>query len=76
MRKSRSNLNVLAVGGTNLQVDSAGNYRGEIAWTKGGGGTSTIEKAPVFQTVRNARYPMWPTTATRPPASTSTPWSP
>ncbi len=42
--------NVIAVGGTTLSVDSAGNYLGETAWSGGGGGTSTLEAEPSYQT--------------------------
>jgi len=40
---------VLAVGGTTLNVDSNGNYQGETAWSGSGGGISTIEAWPVWQ---------------------------
>jgi subtilase family serine protease len=35
---------VVAVGGTNLSVDSHGNYLSETGWSNGGGGTSSIEQ--------------------------------
>jgi hypothetical protein len=41
--------NVLAVGGTELSTDSAGNYLGETAWSGSGGGISTVEFQPVYQ---------------------------
>ena len=41
--------NVVAVGGTTLSVDSAGNYRGETAWSGSGGGVSTQESEPGYQ---------------------------
>ncbi len=41
--------NVLAVGGTQLTTDSAGNYLSEIAWNGSGGGISTIEAQPGYQ---------------------------
>ena len=42
--------NVVAVGGTTLNVDSAGNYLGESAWSGGGGGYSQVEGEPAYQT--------------------------
>jgi subtilase family serine protease len=41
--------NVLAVGGTQLAVDAAGNYLGESAWAGSAGGTSHYEAAPTAQ---------------------------
>ena len=41
--------NVVAVGGTTLSVDSAGNYRSETGWSNGGGGVSTQESEPSYQ---------------------------
>jgi subtilase family serine protease len=41
--------NVLAVGGTTLQVDAAGGYRGESAWSGTGGGASAYEAKPSYQ---------------------------
>jgi subtilase family serine protease len=41
--------NVLAVGGTSLTLDDAGNYLGESGWSKSGGGISTIEPEPAYQ---------------------------
>ena len=41
--------NVVAVGGTTLSVDAAGNYIGEVGWSGSGGGVSTIEAQPAFQ---------------------------
>jgi subtilase family serine protease len=40
--------NVLSVGGTNLQIDSAGNYISESAWTGSGGGISNYEPRPSY----------------------------
>jgi subtilase family serine protease len=40
---------VLAVGGTQLSIDGAGNYLGEVAWNDGGGGISTSEAQPSYQ---------------------------
>jgi subtilase family serine protease len=40
---------VLAVGGTTLTVDSAGNYLSEVAWSGSGGGISTQENKTGFQ---------------------------
>src|SRR5207248_5961307 len=40
---------VVAVGGTTLRVDSAGNYLGESAWSSGGGGVSVVEAMPSYQ---------------------------
>ena len=44
-----SSPNVLAVGGTTLQVNTRGNYLGETAWSGSGGGISTIEQEPSYQ---------------------------
>jgi subtilase family serine protease len=41
--------NVLAVGGTQLTTDSAGNYIGEVGWSGSGGGISTSESQPGYQ---------------------------
>src|SRR5207244_4638185 len=41
--------NVLAVGGTTLRLDSAGNYAGETGWTGSGGGVSPFENQPTYQ---------------------------
>ena len=41
--------NVIAVGGTALSVDDAGNYLGETGWSGSGGGISTVEPQPSFQ---------------------------
>jgi hypothetical protein len=41
--------NVVAVGGTTLSIDSAGNYVGESGWSGSGGGESTQESEPSFQ---------------------------
>jgi subtilase family serine protease len=40
---------VLAVGGTTLQLDAAGNYQSETAWNLSGGGTSQYEPRPTYQ---------------------------
>jgi subtilase family serine protease len=44
-----SSPNVLAVGGTTLQVNTSGTYLGETAWSGSGGGISTIEQEPSYQ---------------------------
>jgi subtilase family serine protease len=44
-----SSPNVLAVGGTTLQVDSSGNYLGETPWSGTSGGSSSIEPEPSYQ---------------------------
>ena len=44
-----SSPNVVAVGGTTLQVDMSGTYLGETAWSRSGGGISTIEQKPSYQ---------------------------
>jgi subtilase family serine protease len=46
---------VLAVGGTSLAITlGPGNYAGEVAWAKGGGGVSALEPMPAYQgTVEN-----------------------
>jgi hypothetical protein len=41
--------NVLAVGGTTLSVDSAGNYLGETGWHGSTGGPSSYEPKPGYQ---------------------------
>jgi subtilase family serine protease len=41
--------NVLAVGGTQLNTDAAGDYLGETAWSGSGGGISTVESQPGYQ---------------------------
>jgi Subtilase family len=47
--------NVLAVGGTSLTLDAAGNYASETGWGSGagqpgsGGGQSLVEREPAFQ---------------------------
>src|SRR5205823_2554033 len=41
---------VVAIGGTTLNVDSAGNYLSETAWSNGGGGISLFESKPSYQT--------------------------
>jgi fibronectin type 3 domain-containing protein len=40
---------VIAVGGTTLSVDASGNYLGETGWSNGGGGVSTYEAEPSYQ---------------------------
>jgi hypothetical protein len=40
---------VLAVGGTELQTDSSGNYQSETGWTYSGGGISAYEAQPGYQ---------------------------
>jgi hypothetical protein len=42
--------NVLAVGGTSLSASSTGSYLGETAWSGSGGGVSSFESAPSYQT--------------------------
>jgi PKD repeat protein len=44
-----SSPNVVAVGGTSLFVNSNYNYVTELAWDAGGGGTSNLEPAPMWQ---------------------------
>ncbi len=41
--------NVVAVGGTTLSVDGSGNYLGESGWSGSGGGVSTMENQPAYQ---------------------------
>jgi subtilase family serine protease len=41
--------NVLAVGGTQLTTDAAGNYQSEVGWSGSGGGLSTVEGQPGYQ---------------------------
>lgn len=40
---------VVAVGGTTMSSDSAGNYLGETAWNGSGGGQSSYEAEPAWQ---------------------------
>jgi subtilase family serine protease len=47
------NPHVLAVGGTNLSLDRAGNVLGETAWFEGGGGISQFEPRPAYQDAVN-----------------------
>jgi len=44
-----SSPNVVAVGGTSLFVNTNYNYVTELAWDGGGGGTSNLEPAPMWQ---------------------------
>jgi subtilase family serine protease len=41
--------NVLAVGGTQLFTDGAGDYLGEVGWSGSGGGVSVYEPQPAYQ---------------------------
>jgi subtilase family serine protease len=41
--------NVVGVGGTTLNVDSSGNYISETGWSSGGGGVSSVEPKPPYQ---------------------------
>jgi subtilase family serine protease len=41
--------NVVAVGGTSLYLDDAGNYLGEVGWSGSGGGFSAVEPEPSYQ---------------------------
>lgn len=42
--------NVVAVGGTTLTLNGSGGYGSESGWSGSGGGVSTIETEPTFQT--------------------------
>jgi subtilase family serine protease len=42
--------NVVAVGGTAITYQTDGSYASEIAWSGTGGGTSTVESRPSYQT--------------------------
>ncbi len=44
-----SSPNVIAVGGTSLTLDSQNRYRNETAWSKSGGGVSTVFSKPWWQ---------------------------
>ncbi|MEV5957728.1 hypothetical protein AB0M11_28845 [Streptomyces sp. NPDC051987] len=46
---SATNPHVLAIGGTNLQLDADGNTVGETAWKSTGGGLSYFEPRPAYQ---------------------------
>ncbi len=41
--------NVVAAGGTSLQLNASGSYQSESAWTSSGGGTSARESEPSYQ---------------------------
>jgi hypothetical protein len=41
--------NVLATGGTTLNLDSQGNYSSEQGWRQSGGGISSVETQPAYQ---------------------------
>ena len=41
--------NVVAVGGTSLNLDSSGVWQSETGWSDGGGGISTFYSEPAFQ---------------------------
>src|SRR5207302_5322387 len=41
--------NVVAVGGTSLQLDGAGNYLSESGWSGSGGALSRFESQPAYQ---------------------------
>jgi subtilase family serine protease len=45
---------VVAVGGTTLNINSSGNYLSETAWNGSGGGQSAYENEPLYQ----ANYPI------------------
>jgi subtilase family serine protease len=45
-----SSPNVIAVGGTSLELDANGSRTGEAAWSGSGGATSTYEARPGYQT--------------------------
>jgi hypothetical protein len=45
-----SSSNVIAVGGTTLNLNSNGKVTSEIAWSGSGGGQSAYENAPTYQT--------------------------
>jgi len=47
---SRGSPNILSVGGTHLNVDSAGNIISETSWSGSGGGISSVEGQPSYQT--------------------------
>jgi len=44
-----SSPNVVAVGGTSLSVDAAGNVLSEVAWSGSGGGVSRVASRPAYQ---------------------------
>ena len=56
--------NVLAVGGTQWNVDSKGNFANESGWIGSGGGTSTVEPEPTYQeSVQNTNWRTTPDVA-------------
>ncbi len=42
--------NVVAVGGTSLAINAVGSYQSETGWSGSGGGISTVESQPSYQT--------------------------
>ena len=59
-----SSPNVLAVGGTTLVLDDAGNYVSELAWDGSGGGYSPYEPEPGYQkTIQNTGHRSTPDVA-------------
>ena len=53
-----SSPNVVAVGGTTLNLNSDGTVISETAWSGSGGGVSAYEPAPQYQTSYGLNYPM------------------
>ena len=49
--------NVVAVGGTSLKLNTNNSYASESAWSGGGGGTSTVEAKPSYQTSYGTAHP-------------------
>jgi subtilase family serine protease len=46
-----SSPDVVGVGGTTLNLDASGNYLSEVAWSGSGGGTSSYEREPLYQSL-------------------------
>ena len=46
-----SSPDVVGVGGTALTLDANGSYLNEVAWSGSGGGTSSYEREPLFQSL-------------------------
>jgi subtilase family serine protease len=46
-----SSPDVVGVGGTSLSIDANGNYLSEAAWSGSGGGLSSREREPIFQSL-------------------------
>ena len=66
-----TSLYVVAVGGTTLTTDANSNYTSESAWTYGGGGISTFEAKPTWQSALSGNFRQVPDVAFDADASNS-----